>query len=751
MSRAARGEAARPSAEADAATAAGRHADLSAILERANRLYYVEDAPELADAEYDRLLRELITLETAFPALVTPDSPSQRVGASQAASTFDEVRHRRPMLSLGNAFSHDELRAFDARVRRGLGLSAAPEAAPDLRYVAELKIDGLAVALRYEAGRFVQGATRGDGTTGEDVSANLRTIAAIPARLKEPVGLETRGEVFMPKAEFARINAEREEAGLPLYANPRNSGAGSLRQQDPAVTASRRLSAWFYQLIEGDEVDAQAGLFDPPAGDPEAGAAAVAVATQSVALDRLGALGLPVNPDRETGLDIDGVVAFTERWREARHALPYETDGVVVKVDRLDQQARLGIVSRAPRWAIAYKFPPEQVETVVEDIVSYVGRTGTLTPVAHLRPTKVAGSTVARATLHNLDEVRRKDIRIGDQVILQKAGDVIPEVVGPLPERRTGAEREFEMPATCPVCATAVVRDEGAVRFYCPNLRCPARVAQEYAHFLGRGGMDIEGAGWAVLEQLLQRGLVQTRGDFFRLTVDQLEELDRFARKSAENLYGAIQKGRRRPLARILNALGIPQVGEQTAIDLTNWLLRRIPPGPDEPMGEAAGGHGWTWRVAEELRRVAIDSPEAFSEVPGIGPTVGASLARYFSDPVTAGILGELVEAGVEAERPDERAIAAAAAVGAGSATGPLAGRTVVVTGTLEGFDRAAAEEAIRAAGGKAGGSVSKKTDYLVAGESAGSKLVKAQELGIPILDEEGFRRLLAGEDQPMA
>jgi len=732
----------------DAEAAAARHADLSETLERANRLYYVEDAPELADAEYDRLLRELITLEAAFPALVTPDSPSQRVGSGAIASTFDEVRHRRPMLSLGNAFSHDELRAFDARVRRGLGLALAPEDAPDLRYVAELKIDGLAVSLRYESGRFVQGATRGDGTTGEDVTANLRTIAAIPGRLREPAGIEARGEVFMPKAEFARINAEREEAGLPLYANPRNSGAGSLRQQDPAVTASRRLSAWFYQLLEGDEPAAQAGLLDPPgAGAAGSPADAEVASTQSAALDRLGILGLPVNPDREIGLDIEGVIGFTERWREARHALPYETDGVVVKVDRLDQQARLGIVSRAPRWAIAYKFPPEQVESLVEDIVTYVGRTGTLTPVAHLRPTKVAGSTVARATLHNLDEVRRKDIRIGDQVILQKAGDVIPEVVGPLPERRTGAEREFEMPTECPVCGTPVVRDDGAVRYYCPNLQCPARVAQEYAHFLGRGGMDIEGAGWAVLEQLLQRGLVRTRGDIFRLTVEQLEELDRFARKSAENLYAAIQRARRRPLARILNALGIPQVGEQTAIDLTNWLLRRMPPGPDEPMGEEAAVHGWTWRIAEELRRLAVESPDAFSEVSGIGPTVGASIARYFSDPVTAGILAEVAAAGVEAERPDDRAIAAAVAAAAGVASGPLAGRTVVVTGSLEGFDRQGAEDAIRAAGGKSGSSVSRKTDYLVAGESAGSKLAKAQELGIPILDEAGFRRLLAGED----
>ncbi|HEX7472183.1 MAG TPA: NAD-dependent DNA ligase LigA, partial [Candidatus Limnocylindrales bacterium] len=607
--------------------AAARHGELVAAIDRANRLYYEEDAPELADADYDALFRELVALETAFPALRSPESPTQRVGSGGSSGRFAEVPHSRPMLSLGNAFSHDELRAFDARVRRGLGQPPSPEPAPELRYVAELKIDGLAVSLRYERGRFVQGATRGDGTTGEDVTANLRTIAVIPARLREGATLEARGEVFMPKAEFARINAEREEAGLPLYANPRNSGAGSLRQLDPAVTASRRLSAWFYQLLEGE--GEQVGLFEDPAdaaGPPGAGR----VDSQSAALERLAAVGLPVNPDREADLDIDGVIAFTERWREARHHLPYETDGVVVKVDRLDQQVRLGIVSRAPRWAIAYKFPPEQVETVLEDIVAYVGRTGTLTPVAHLTPTKVAGSTVARATLHNLDEVRRKDLRIGDWVVLQKAGDVIPEVVRPIVERRTGSEREFEMPATCPVCGTPIARDEGAVRHYCPNLACPARVAQEFAHFAGRGGMDIEGAGWAVLEQLLQRGLVKTRGDFYRLKVEDLESLDRFARKSAENLAGSIDRSRKRPLGRILNGLGIPQVGWQTAADLVTWLTEVLPPGDDEPMG---GADGWFARVAAFLRETASTVPERFEEIMGVGPTVRTALVSWLSDP----------------------------------------------------------------------------------------------------------------------
>jgi DNA ligase (NAD+) len=688
----------------DASAASERHATLAAQIDRANELYHGQDAPEISDAEYDALFRELVALETAHPDLTTPESPTQRIGGAPAG-TFDEVRHARPMLSLANAFSHDELRAFDTRVRRGLGLPPAPEPAPDLRYVAELKIDGLAISLRYDRGRFAQGATRGDGSTGEDVTANLRTIAVIPPRLTESAALEARGEVFMPKAEFKRINEEREEAGLPLYANPRNSGAGSLRQIDPTVTAGRKLSAWFYQLVEDGGT----------------------VATQTAALERLGGLGFPVNPDHASDLDIEGVIDFTERWREARHHLPYETDGVVVKVDRIDQQTELGMVSRAPRWAIAFKFPPEQVEAFLEDIVPYVGRTGTLTPVAHLTPIKVAGSTVARATLHNLDEIRRKDIRVGDWVVLQKAGDVIPEVVRPIVDRRTGAEREFVMPATCPVCQTPVVQDEGAVRVYCPNLSCPARVGQEFGHFAGRGGMDIEGAGWKVVLQLIERGLLKRRGDFYRLTVEDLESLDRYARKSAENLHAAIQRSRRRPLERVINALGIPQVGWTTAIDLARWLTVAVAPGAD-----------WLSRLSAHLQAVARDAPERFEEVEGVGPTVAASLARYFSDEATAWVLDDLADAGVDPEAP---------VIEARAAGGPLDGKTLVVTGTLEGFKREEAEEAIRAAGGKVAGSVSKKTDYLVAGESAGSKLAKAEELKVPILDESDFRRLLAGED----
>ncbi len=722
----------------DAATA--RHEELAELIRRANRLYYEDDAPELADVEYDALFRELVAIEAAHPQLATPDSPTQRVGGPPPGGRFPEVRHLRPMLSLGNAFSHDELRAFDARVRRGLGLPAAPEPTEGLTYVAELKIDGLAISLRYERGRLALGSTRGDGTTGEDVTPNLRTVKSVPERLTESATLEARGEVYMPKAEFARINAEREEAGLSLYANPRNSGAGSLRQKDPAITARRRLATWMYQLLE-DTAPVQDGLFDEPDAAAAPAVAPPSDASQSQALARLKYLGFEVNPEARPGLDIEGVIAFTERWREARHGLPYETDGVVVKVDRLDQQERLGMVSRAPRWAIAYKFPPEQTETVVEDIVPYVGRTGTLTPVAHLRPARVAGSTVARATLHNLDEVRRKDIRIGDTVILQKAGDVIPEVVRPVLDKRPPDAREFQMPHACPVCGTAIARDEGAVRHYCPNPSCPARLSQAYAHFLGRGGMDVEGAGWAVLSQLLERGMVHSRADVFRLTAEDLATLDRFAHKSAENLAAAIERARvGRPLAKVLNSLGIPQVGESTAVDLARWLASRVRPDAFPQPDGAVTPDPWFAAVEAELRRVAADEPEVIQEVSGIGPAVAAAIAAWYADEHTRDVLRELVEAGVVPERPVVRD-----ALPGAEAAGPLAGKTVVVTGTIEGFSREEAQDAVLAAGGKPAGSVSKKTDLVVAGPGAGSKLARASELGIQVVDADGFRRILAG------
>ena len=442
--------------------------------------------------------------------------------------------------------------------------------------------------------------------------------------------------------------------------------------------------------------------------------------------------GYPSSPTVSPVSTSTVVVEFIERWQEARHELPYETDGVVVKVDGFELQRRLGMVSRAPRWAVAFKYPPEQVETLVEDIVAYVGRTGTLTPVAHLTPVKVAGSTVARATLHNLDEVRRRDVRIGDQVVLHKAGDVIPEIVRPLSR---AVERATSESSRCRRSAPCAARPSPAIPMRsvttAPTRPVPARVGQEFGHFAGRGGMDIEGAGWKVLVQLLERGLIKRRGDFFRLTVEDLESLDRFARKSAQNLYASIQRARVRPLYRILNSLGIPQVGEQTAIDMTGWILREWPPHDDEPMG---GPQGWLQRVATELRGVPA---ERFEEVGGVGPTVAASLEAWFADPESGYVLDDLVDAGVEPERPAPRPEQ--------PPQGALAGKTIVVTGTLDGYDRQSAEAAIRAAGGKAAGSVSKKTDFVLAGENAGSKLARAQELGVTVIDEDEFRRLLNG------
>jgi DNA ligase (NAD+) len=685
---------------------AARAAELRAAIEEANYRYYVLDAPTIEDAEYDRLLRELTELETAHPELATPDSPTQRVGAAPSAG-FAEVRHEVPMLSLGNAFGHDELREFDARVRRGLGLG---DDDPGVTYVCELKIDGLAISLRYQGRRFVRGATRGDGSTGEDVTANLRTVRAIPLRLRaDPPGdgLEVRGEVYMPRGAFAALNHALEAEGKPLYANARNTAAGSVRQKDPAVTAGRRLSTWCYQVV---------------------GVPGLASHWESLAL--LRELGFPVNPHARRVQGIEAVIAYTEEWAEQRRELDYETDGIVIKVDGTDLQQRLGFVARAPRWATAYKFPAQQVTTRLEGIEVQVGRTGILTPVARLTPVVVGGTTVRNATLHNIDEIRRKDLRVGDTIVLQRAGDVIPEVVSAVVEARDGSETVWDMPAACPACDTPAERGEGEVAWRCPNPWCPAQRIGAFLHFAGRGGMDIEGAGYAVVLQLVERGLLSEPADLFRLTVEQVEGLDRFARKSAENLVAAIGAARRRPLARILNALGMPNVGEQTAIDLAGWLAREAPRGEDED--EAA----WTRRVADRLRDA---SAEELTGVFGIGAVVAQGIVGYFSGEHTRRTLHGLLDAGVVAEAPPPGAATAVT-------DGPLAGKTLVVTGTLPGFSREEAEDAIRAAGGHAAGSVSKKTDYLVAGEKAGSKLAAAEKLGIPVLDEDAFRRLLAGE-----
>ncbi len=684
-----------------------RVAELRAMLEDANHRYHVLDAPTISDREYDLRFRELVDLEAAHPELQTLDSPTQRVGAPVEGG-FPSVRHAVAMLSLGNAFGADELRDFDGRVRKGLG--RGPDDAP-VGYVCELKIDGLAISLRYEGRRFVRGATRGDGATGEDVTPNLRTVRAIPLALKEdPPGdqLEVRGEVFMPRGAFAALNEQLEQEGKPLYANARNTTAGTVRQKDPAVTANRRLSLWTYQLVGAHGLE-----------------------THSASLDLLGRLGFPVNPNVRVVQGIDAVIEYVEEWAEARRELEYETDGIVIKVDSLAEQERLGFVSRAPRWATAYKFPAEQVTTKLEEIEVYVGRTGAMTPVAHVTPVFVGGTTVRNATLHNIDEIRRKDLRVGDTVVLQRAGEVIPEVVSPVVDARDGTELVWDMPAECPVCGTEALREEGEVVTRCPNPFCPAQRIGGLLHFSGRGGMDIDGLGYKIMVQLVERELVAEPADIFRLDADTLADLDRLGRKSAENLSRSITEARRRPLGKIINGLGIRHVGGQTAIDLASWLARELP--REDKESDAA----WTRRAVDRLRDASVDD---LTEVSGIGAVVAEGIARFFGDEHTRDALHRLLDAGVEAEAP-------AAGVAAEPVDGPLSGKTLVVTGTLARFTRPEAEEAIRAAGGHAASSVSAKTDYLVAGDKAGSKLAKAEKAGVTILDEDRFRDLL--EEKP--
>ncbi|MGH2799759.1 MAG: NAD-dependent DNA ligase LigA, partial [Thermoleophilaceae bacterium] len=598
---------------------AARAAELRNAIDEANHQYHVLDAPTISDADYDRLFRELTELEAAHPELATTDSPTQRVGGP-VSGAFPSVRHEVPMLSLGNAFGEDELRDFDARVRRGLGLGVGD---PAVGYVCELKIDGLAVSLRYEGRAFVRGATRGDGTTGEDVTPNLRTVRAVPLRLRaDPPGerLEVRGEVFMPRAAFAALNEQLEQAGRPLYANARNTAAGTVRQKDPGVTAGRRLSLWCYQLVGAE-----------------------GVTSHHASLDLLRELGFPVNPHVQRVSGIDEVIGYTRTWAEARRELDYETDGVVVKVDPLEQQQRLGFVARAPRWATAFKFPAEQATTKLESIEVYVGRTGALTPVAHVTPVHVGGTTIRNATLHNVDEIRRRDVRVGDTVVIQRAGDVIPDVIGPVADGRDGSESVWEMPSTCPACGTDVVREEKEVVYRCPNPWCPAQRMGTLLHFVGRGGMDIEGLGYAVMVQLVERELVREPADIFRLDLETLEGLDRFARKSAENLHAAIEGARQRPLHRIVNSLGIRHVGYQTAIDLAAWLASETPREADEDE------QSWTRRVADRLRGA---SAEELVTVCGIGAVVAEAIARFFDDEHTSRTLDRLVAAGVRAEVP---------------------------------------------------------------------------------------------------
>jgi DNA ligase (NAD+) len=658
---------------------AARAEELRAQLRDASHRYYVLDAPTLSDAEYDRLFRELEQLEADHPDLITPDSPTRRVGAAPSEK-FAKVTHGRQMMSLANAMTEEEFLEFDARVHRMLGDEP-------VRYVVEPKLDGLAVTLRYENGRLVQGATRGDGLTGEDVTANLRTIKMVPLQLggRPPAVFEARGEVFINKRDFVRMNEEREKAGEPTFVNPRNCAAGSLRQLDPRITAQRPLSIFFYEVGETP------GL---------------TFTTHWEKLALLRELGLRTNPENALCESLPEVKEKYRRMLAMRHELPYEIDGSVVKVDSEDQRRRLGAVSRTPRWAIAYKFPAEEEATTVEDIFVSVGRTGALTPVAALKPVHVGGVTVSRATLHNEDELRRKDVRVGDRVFLRRAGDVIPEIVRVILESRPADSRPWEMPKQCPACGTAVVREEGEAITRCPNPTCPAKSVSRLRHFASRLAMDIEGLGVETSTQLTETGLVKTPADLYRLTYDQLVGLDRFADLSARNLLAAIEASKTRPLRHVIYALGIRMVGEATAVS----LARRF----------------------GSLEALMNASVEDLQSVRDVGPEVARQVHDFLALPAQREMIGQLLAAGVSP--PPEVAVAAA---------GPLAGKTVVLTGTLAQYSREAAKAEIERRGGRVSGSVSRKTDLVVAGGDAGSKLKKAQELGVRVVDEDGFRELL--------
>jgi DNA ligase (NAD+) len=656
--------------------------ELRREIRRHDYLYYAVDQPEITDAQYDALFGELQRLEAEHPELVTPDSPTQRVGGV-VGEQFAKVRHRSPMLSLQNAFEEEEIGAWDRRVRQVVG---------DVTYVCELKIDGLAISLTYarqrghgRQARLVRAATRGDGQTGEDVTANVRTVRSVPLAVEALDGLpdqfEVRGEVYFPLESFEKLNREMEEAGRQPFMNPRNAAAGSLRQLDARITASRNLQTFMYTL--------------DPAGPCR---------SQWDVLEGLRAMGFRVNPNRERFPDIEGVIGYHARWQERRHHLDHEIDGVVVKVDRHDQQQELGFVARSPRWAIAFKYAAEQQETVVEDIVCYVGRTGVLTPVAHLRPVIVGGVTVRNASLHNEQMVNEKGVHVGATVTVQRAGDVIPEVVS-VRDPQPG----WRMPERCPVCGGQVVREEPYVAHRCINPFCPAQRLERLRHFASRGAMDIDGLGYATLQQLIDRELVHDPSDLYRLTVDQLIELDRFAKKSAENLYGQIERSRTPPLGRLLYALGIPQVGEAT--------------------GELLAADFGT------LDRLRAAGEEELLRVEGIGPSMAREIRLFFE-----GTGGELVD---RLLRVGVRPQAATSAPG----SGPLSGKTFVFTGSLAGMTRTQAEELVRSLGGKATGTVSSKTDFVVSGEAAGSKLEKARRLKVAILDEAGFMELVRSGD----
>jgi DNA ligase (NAD+) len=667
---------------------ASRAAFLRAEIERHNHAYYVLDAPTIPDAEYDQLFRELQDIEAAYPELRTPDSPSQRVGGA-ALPEFQQVAHAVPMLSLNNAFTAEEAAAFDRRCREGLDVE-------HVDYACEPKFDGLAISLRYEKGVFVLGATRGDGFTGEDVTQNLRTVRNIPLRLAGsgfPDLLEVRGEVLMLRRDFERLNERQRAAGEKEFANPRNAAAGSLRQLAPKVTATRPLRFFAYGVADIHAL----------------GAVLPAPTLHSAMMDRLAHWGFPVAAERAVVQGAAGLMAYYERIGAGRRTLSYDIDGVVYKVNRIADQEKLGYVSRAPRFAIAHKFPAEEALTTVEAIEVQVGRTGAITPVARLAPVFVGGVTVTNATLHNEDEVRRKDVRIGDTVIVRRAGDVIPEVVAVVPEKRPILAPEFVMPKQCPVCGSAVEKPEDEAIARCSGgLFCPAQRKQALLHFASRRAMDVEGLGDKLVEQLVDNGVVKTPADLYKLGLVALANLERMAEKSATNLLAAIDKSKRTTLARFVYALGIRNVGEATAKDLA--------------------------RHFGSLDKLMAADADQLQLVPDVGPIVAASIVRFFAEPHNREVVEQLRAAGVSWEEGAPSAAAHA----------PLAGKTFVLTGTLPTLTREEAKERIEAQGGKVAGSVSKKTHYVVAGAEAGSKLEKAQELGVTILDENQLKELLA-------
>jgi DNA ligase (NAD+) len=667
--------------------AAARAAALRELLERYNYRYHALDDPEVPDAEYDRLMVELRGIEAEYPQLITANSPTQRVGVAPAAA-FGAVKHRLAMLSLDNAFSEAEVREFDRRVRERLKVEGP------VRYSAEPKLDGLAISARYENGEFVQGATRGDGETGEDITQNLKTIAALPLKLRAPKALsvlEVRGEVFMPLAGFERFNREALARGEKTLVNPRNAAAGSLRQLDPRMTAARPLDLFIYGLgvVEG--------------GAPQT--------RHSETLKTLREWGFKICPQSTVVESVEGCLDYYRQIGALRAALPYQIDGVVYKVDDLDLQRRLGFVSRAPRWAVAHKFPAEEALTTVRAIEFQVGRTGALTPVARLTPTFVGGVTVSNATLHNMDELTRKDVRVGDTVVVRRAGDVIPEVARVLPERRPADTQPVELPKFCPVCGSPVVREGDQAVARCSGGRiCAAQRKEEIKHFASRRALDIQGLGDKLVEQLVDRDWVKTPADLFELQSEQLATLERMGEKSAQKIRGGIEAAKRTTLPRFLYALGIRDVGEATALALAQHF-----------------------RGIAALRRA---SDEEIQRVPDVGPVVAAHVAAYFRDPDNAAVVDRLLAAGLDWPAPpplDEHAA--------------LTGKTFVLTGTLEALTREAATEAIVQQGGKVSGSVSRKTHYVVAGAEAGSKLKKAVELGLTVLDEAAFLKLLKSRE----